>query len=215
MRTSDQINEISAALAKAQGEIQNPAKEAQNPHFRSTYADLSGGINAIRDGLSKNGIAFIQSTRLDGDILIVDSRLSHASGQWVESEFPACKFPAKPQEIGSALTYARRYALFALVGIAGEDDDGNAANNAETPARPRREAPERPRLLDPGESQIVRSDMLEALAEAASSRESLLKWAQDNSAMKARLQKADADAVGAAFTQAQAALKQPKQEAAE
>jgi ERF superfamily len=135
MKTSETIDAISAALAKAQGEIANPAKDAQNPHFRSSYADLAGGVNAIRAPLAKNGLAYIQATRLDGDILMVDTRVSHSSGQWIESEFPACRFPAKPQEVGSALTYARRYALFAIVGIAGEDDDGNAANQTETPAR--------------------------------------------------------------------------------
>jgi len=135
MKTSEQINDISAALAKAQAEIANPAKDAQNPHFRSSYADLASGVNAIRAPLAKNGLAYLQATRLDGEILMVDTRVTHASGQWIESEFPACRFPAKPQEVGSALTYARRYALFALVGIAGEDDDGNAANANETPAR--------------------------------------------------------------------------------
>ena len=135
MKTSESTDAISAALAKAQGEISNPAKEAQNPHFRSSYADLASGVNSIRIPLAKNGLAYLQATRLDGEILMVDTRISHVSGQWVESEFPACRFPAKPQEVGSALTYARRYALFALVGIAGEDDDGNAANQTETPAR--------------------------------------------------------------------------------
>jgi hypothetical protein len=142
MRTSELTNEISAALAKAQGEITNPAKESQNPHFRASYADLASGINAIRAPLAKNGLAYSQATRLDGEVLMVDTRLSHVSGQWFESEFPACRFPAKPQEVGSALTYARRYALFSLVGIAGEDDDGEAANKSETPARVRNSKPE-------------------------------------------------------------------------
>ena len=66
--------------------------------------------------------------------MMLDTRLSHASGQWFESEWPVCKLPAQPQAIGSAMTYARRYSLFALVGIAGEDDDGEAANAAPTPA---------------------------------------------------------------------------------
>ena len=143
MPTSEAINEISAALAKAQAEIANPAKESVNPHFRNHYADLSSGINAIRSALSSNGIAFTQLTRLAGDVLMVDTRLSHISGQWIESEFPACRFPAKPQEVGSALTYARRYALFAIIGIAGEDDDGEAGSKTETPA-PRKVAPPPP-----------------------------------------------------------------------
>ena len=214
MKTSEATNEISAALAKAQGEIQNPTKDSVNPHFRSSYADLSGGINAIRTPLSANGIAFIQPTRLDGDLLIVETRLSHSSGQWMESEYPACRFPLKPQEVGSAITYARRYSLFALVGIAGEDDDGNEANKSETPPR-RVERRDPPPLLSSEDSATVRGEMLASLAEAASSREGLLLWAQENSGSKAQLQPDDQQIIGVAFSKAQAALKQPKQETAE
>jgi hypothetical protein len=133
VKSSEATNEISAALAKAQGQINNPGKGSQNPHFRSKYADLSAGINAIREGLSANGIAFLQSPRMEGDVMMLDTRLT-CGAQWFESEWPVCKLPAPPQQIGSALTYARRYSLFAMVGIAGEDDDANAANVAETPA---------------------------------------------------------------------------------
>jgi hypothetical protein len=136
IRTSEQTNEISAALAKAQGAINNPGKGAKNPHFNSHYADLSGGINAIREGLSANGIAYLQGPRVDGEVLMLDTRLTHSSGQWIECEYPVCKFPAQPQIMGSAMTYARRYSLFSLVGIAGEDDDGNAASKAEISAPP-------------------------------------------------------------------------------
>jgi hypothetical protein len=138
-RCSQQINEIVGALAKAQGVINNPRKEAENPAFKrgsavSKYADLSMGINAIREGLSANNLAVIQSTRMQGDVLMLDTRLAHSSGQWFEAEYPVCKLPAPPHAIGSALTYARRYSLFGIVGIAGEDDDGDAANEAQTPA---------------------------------------------------------------------------------
>jgi hypothetical protein len=209
MRTSEQINEISAALAKAQGEISNPAKEAQNPHFRSHYADLSSGINAVRASLSSNGISFIQATRLEGDVLIVDTRLSHASGQWIESEFPACRFPAKPQEVGSALTYARRYALFALVGIAGEDDDGNAANATETPAQ-RKSAPTPPKppsdTFDMENSQLTR-DLLLSTMEMAATVADLQKWQVDNNATIARLLEADKHVVREAFGDLRQALR--------
>lgn len=136
MKSSEQTNEISAALAKAQGTINNPGKTAINPHFKSQYADLSSGINAIREGLSSNGIAFVQATRVEGDVVMLDTRLTHSGGQWIESEWPVTKLPAQPQVIGSALTYARRYSLFSLVGIAGEDDDGTAASKAEIHAPP-------------------------------------------------------------------------------
>jgi hypothetical protein len=139
MKSSEQTNEISASLSKAQGAINNPGKKAENPHFKSHYADLSSGINAIREGLSANGIACLQATRIDGEVLMLDTRLTHSSGQWFECEYPVCKFPAQPQIMGSAMTYARRYSLFSLVGIAGEDDDGNAAAKAEVSAPPPKE----------------------------------------------------------------------------
>jgi hypothetical protein len=128
---SEQIDAISAALAKAQGQIANPSKGAVNPHFKSQYADLSAGLNAIRAALSANAIAIVQTTMLEeADVLMLRTMLTHSSGQWILSEWPVVKLPAPPQVIGSALTYARRYTLFALVGIAGEgdDDDGNAAS---------------------------------------------------------------------------------------
>ena len=129
MKTSDEIKDLAAALAKAQGEIKNPAKQSTNPHFRSNYADLATGINAIKAALSANGITYTQATYMAGDLIMLETRLIHSTGQWISSDYPIIRFPAKQQEIGSADTYARRYSLFSLVGIAGEDedDDGNAA----------------------------------------------------------------------------------------
>jgi hypothetical protein len=158
MKSSEQTNELSAALAKAQGIINNPGKKAENPHFKSQYADLSGGINAIRDGLSVNGIAFIQATRIEGDVLMLDTRLSHSSGQWIECEYPVCKFPAQPQIMGSCMTYARRYSLFSIVGIAGEDDDGNAASKTVIPP------PES--ALITGEQELALQEILDDLDDA-------------------------------------------------
>jgi hypothetical protein len=130
MQTSEQINELAAALAKAQGEIQNPEKNRVNPHFKNSYADLAGGLETIRPTLARHGLSVVQMTRADGDMVFLHSRLLHASGQWMEATYPVCRL-GKHQEMGSALTYARRYALFALVGVAGdEDDDGNAASTA-------------------------------------------------------------------------------------
>ncbi len=136
MQTSEHIDQIAMALAAAQAEIQNPAKDATNPHFKSTYADLPSGLKAIRPALSKHGIAVLQMTRMDGECMYLDTRLAHKSGQWIGSSYYVARFPVKHQEAGSALTYARRYALFALVGIAGDDDDddGNAASTDRTPA---------------------------------------------------------------------------------
>jgi hypothetical protein len=135
MKTTEQTNELTSALAKAQGVFSNPAKEARNPHFNSLYADLASGLNSIREALSANGLAVVQAPRIDGDVLMLDTRLSHASGQWIEAEYPVCKLGVRQQEIGSAMTYARRYSLFSIVGIAGEDDDGNAGSQTAVPGK--------------------------------------------------------------------------------
>jgi hypothetical protein len=212
MKTSDALNEISTALAKAQGEISNPAKDAQNPHFRSHYADLASGINAIREALSRNGLAYIQGTRIDGELLVVDTRITHSSGQWMESEYPACRFPAKPQEVGSALTYARRYSLFAIVGIAGEDDDGQAANQTETPAQARRvPTPPKPPVI-PGEifdtetSQITRDVLIEAIT-MANTLDELSAWFELEKHNIKKLREADKQAVMAELDSTEQALK--------
>ena len=121
---------LAEALAKAQGEINNPKKGSANPYFKSRYADLADGINAIREALSKHGIAYIQTTRIDSGLLVLTSYLVHErSGESIEAEWPVGDFKTMtPQEMGSALTYARRYTLFPMVGIAGDDDDSNAAS---------------------------------------------------------------------------------------
>lgn len=137
MQTSETIDAIAAALAKAQGEIHNPAKSKQNPHFRSSYADLAGGLDVIRPALSKHGLSFVQTTSMDGDLVVLHTRLMHTSGQWLEGTYPVTKL-GKHQDMMSALTYSKRAALFALVGVAGEDDDddGNAAGTADTSRLP-------------------------------------------------------------------------------
>jgi hypothetical protein len=201
MKTSDAVNEISAALAKAQGEISNPHKDKENPHFKSTYADLASGINAIREALAKNGIAYVQGRRMDGNMLMLDTRLTHASGQWIEDESPVIMFPAKPQDIMSATTYARRGSLFALVGIAGDDDDGNEANKHEIQAQPRRvPTPPKPPsdTLSQDGSQIARDELIDAINDARTEAD-LRKWQVDNSATIARLLEADKQSVRDAY----------------
>lgn len=135
MQTSEQINEIAAALAKAQGKMENPDKESLNPHFNRHYASLASGINAVRDALAENGLSIIQTTCMNGDLLELKTRLCHASGQWIEGVYPICKFPTAPQQMGAAMTYARRYSMFAIVGIAPEDDDGESAAKSDIHSR--------------------------------------------------------------------------------
>lgn len=131
MRTSEQINELATALAKAQAQMDGAKKGSINPHFKSRYADLTSVIEACRTALTDNGIAVIQSPRTiytDDHVLVeVETTLLHTSGQWVADALavPITKIDA--QGIGSATTYARRYALCAFCLIAMEDDDANAA----------------------------------------------------------------------------------------
>jgi hypothetical protein len=130
MRTSEQTNEIAAALAKAQGKIGNAILNKTNPHFKSRYADLAAVRDAVTPSLAENGIAVVQLTAEADGRMIVYTRMMHSSGQWVESAYPVFNDVNKPQAMGSAMTYARRYSLAAMCGIASEeDDDGNEADD--------------------------------------------------------------------------------------
>ena len=139
MKTSEQINELAKALAIAQGEMKNAVFDKVNPHFKNKYATLAAIRDAITPTLTKNGISVIQPTVMGEGVLVVTTRLMHSSGQWIESEYPIINDTNKPQAMGSALTYARRYSLAAICGIASdEDDDANAAQdhgNGKAPAK--------------------------------------------------------------------------------
>jgi len=128
MRTSEQINELATALAKAQGKIVGALKDSANPFFKSKYADLASCWDACREQLTSNGLSVMQFTETVENGLAVTTRLAHASGQWVESTLIVHPKDDGPQAAGSAITYARRYGLAAIVGLAQVDDDGNAAN---------------------------------------------------------------------------------------
>lgn len=134
MTTSEHIKDIATALAKAQGEMEPALKDATNPAFRSKYADLAAVWAACCPALTKNGIATVQDARLDERGVAVTTRLLHSSGQWME--FGPLTVPMAKQDahgVGSATTYARRYALSAALGIVADDDDGNAASQARAP----------------------------------------------------------------------------------
>src|SRR6202521_3827048 len=134
-RSSESIGAIAAALAKAQGELTNPEKSLtatiRSPSPREgdrsyRYASLASGLDIVRKSLGQHEIATVQTTAIDQDSgqIRLTTLLAHASGEWISSDWPVCAIgeTATPQRMGAALTYARRYALFALVGIAGEDD---------------------------------------------------------------------------------------------
>jgi hypothetical protein len=121
------IADLAAALCKAQAEMEGAKKDATNPHFKTNYADLASVWAAIREPLTKNGLAVVQLLRSIQGGVEVETILLHSSGQQISDVFavPATKNDA--QGYGSAATYARRYALMAMVGVAPEDDDGNGA----------------------------------------------------------------------------------------
>src|SRR6266851_6814603 len=134
-RSSESVGALASALAKAQAELVNPEKSltatirtggsgAGERTFR--YAPLSSGLDIVRKTLGQHEIATVQTTAIDagsGQIRLT-TLLAHASGEWISSDWPVCDAgeTSSPHRMGAALTYARRYALFALVGIAGEDD---------------------------------------------------------------------------------------------
>jgi len=134
-RSSETIGAIAAALAKAQGELTNPEKALtatiRSPFPREAdrtfrYASLASGLDIVRKSLGQHEIATVQTTTIDQETgqIRLTTLLAHASGEWISSDWPVCPIgeTANPHRMGAALTYARRYALFALVGIAGEDD---------------------------------------------------------------------------------------------
>ncbi len=134
MKTSENINELATALASAQAEMKNAALNKVNPHFKSRYADLSEIRDKTVPVLAKHGIAVIQGTSVTEQGLAVVNRLVHKSGQWIETSFPIQQ--DKPQAMGSAITYGRRYLLSAASAIsADEDDDANVAQETPKPVK--------------------------------------------------------------------------------
>ena len=135
MEMSEQIDALSKALSKAQGEMGGAVKDANNPFFKSSYADLGSVIKAIKEAFTSNRLSYTQFPVRDEAGAGVETILMHESGQWIKSSYtlPLAKFDA--QSAGSCLTYARRYALQAIAGIPAVDDDGNQATAA-APAAP-------------------------------------------------------------------------------
>src|SRR5450756_1998477 len=132
---SETIGAFAAALAKAQGELTNPEKSLtatirspfpreQDVTFR--YASLASGLDIVRKCLGRHEIAAVQTTAIDNEagLIRLTTLLAHSSGEWISSDWPVCPVSetAAPHRLGAALTYARRYALFTLVGLAREDD---------------------------------------------------------------------------------------------
>lgn len=133
MAQSESINELAAALAKAQGAMKPAGKSAENPFFKSKYADLPAIVSACRIALAENNLAVVQRTDFDEARTFIETVLMHGSGQWISARYPVNPVKNDPQGMGSAVTYARRYSLAAIVGVVSDDDDdGNAASGKTT-----------------------------------------------------------------------------------
>ena len=133
---SAQVNELFAALAKAQADIEGAEKGKINPAFRSKYADLASVWEACRAPLSKNGLCVIQQPFMRGNQVGLRTQLGHASGQWSACVALTTPKDNGPQALGSCLTYLRRYGLSAFVGVCPEDDDGEKSEGRDRDAKP-------------------------------------------------------------------------------
>lgn len=133
MGMSLQINELAAALSKAQGAMESATKGVDNLFFKSKYADLNEYIQTAKKPLSDNGLAVIQHVGNSETKAKVTTILTHSSGQWMSSTIELAPTKQDPQGMGSAITYARRYSYGAILGMGAEDDDGNAASVAAKP----------------------------------------------------------------------------------
>lgn len=131
MEKSEQINELAAAMAKAQGEMKGALKDSDNPFFKSGYADLASVWDSVRGPLSSNGLAVMQTTDQADGAVCITTLLTHSSGQWISSTLRIPITKMDPQGVGSAMSYGRRYGLAAMTGAYQVDDDGNAASGKE------------------------------------------------------------------------------------
>lgn len=141
MKTSESIDLLAAALAKAQGEMSPASKDSINPHFKSKYADLASAWAAAQGPLSRNGLALVQAFGPgEGRDTVIDTRLIHTSGQWMESSltiYQDSQKPMTPQQLGSCITYYRRYSQMAILNIVpDDDDDGSLASRDPSVSRP-------------------------------------------------------------------------------
>ena len=128
MQKSEEINELATALTKAQGGLEGAKMDGVNPFFKAKYATLASVWDACRKPLTDNGLSVVQTCSVgDGEGLILDTTLLHTSGQWISGELAIKPTKNDPQGIGSAITYARRYGLAAIIGICPEDDDAESA----------------------------------------------------------------------------------------
>lgn len=142
MLQSENINELAKALAAAQGKMKAAAFNKTNPHFKNKYADLTAVIDAARAPLSESGLAWSQTPEMQDGAFCLVTRLMHSSGQWIAGQYPL-PAQATPQQLGSALTYAKRYSLAAIIGISSDEDDDaeGARKEGQVAQMPKRDNP--------------------------------------------------------------------------
>lgn len=128
MNQSESIKELAAALSNAQKEIENVTKDSTNPHFRSRYASLAAVTDTCNTVLPKHGLSVSQTVETQDGQSVLVTKLMHTSGQWLRGIMPLILSKPDMQGLGSAITYARRYSLSAIVNITQDDDDGNGAS---------------------------------------------------------------------------------------
>tara|TARA_R110001583_G_scaffold109400_2_gene258149 strand:+ start:18942 stop:19442 length:501 start_codon:yes stop_codon:yes gene_type:complete len=128
MNKSDSIKNIAIAMCKAQSQMGGAAKGADNPFFKSKYADLSSVVQAVKEPFSSNGLSYIQFPIEQAGRIGIETVLMHDSGEWMSNSFTVQLSKQDAQGAGSAITYCRRYSLQSLAGIPSGDDDGNAAS---------------------------------------------------------------------------------------
>lgn len=182
MTHSESLNELAAALAKAQAEIGGAERKSRNPHFKSQYADLASVWDAIRGPLTKHGLSVVQSPAVDGVLVSMTTLLLHTSGQWIRNTCQAHPRDLSPQSVASVVTYLRRYALAAMTSTYGDapEDDAELAQGRGTD---RRATP----MTQPEEYDAWKAQMAEvalggtkALARAfAESPTDIKRWARD------------------------------------
>jgi len=150
-------DQLFTALSKAQKEFKPAPKDAANPFFKSSYADLESVVDAVRDALAKHDLCFVQKTKMTEVGMCLETILGHKSGQFISGEYLIKPIKEDPQGVGSAITYAKRYALSAMLGVVTSDDDGEAAmgrGNGQTESKqPVQKAPAAKKPAPPQENQ--------------------------------------------------------------
>lgn len=241
MNCSAELNEIAGALAKAQGEfvaiekartamVKGQTKDGRSFDYTYKYADIADVLTGILPPLSKHGLSVIQPTFVENSVMVIRTRVMHSSGQWIESDYPVSSITGDHQKMGGALTYARRYALCSLIGVAAEEDtDGQHV--AEQPTVPNRKPIQQTQTSPRG--QQSRNDDTQHRDEAGDaesakitatiigtlnfceSEDSLKEWGKANKPATLRCNADDQQRITQAYMAKRAEIMSPRSEAAE